>query len=282
MEQLINLLGHEHDVDEVARRLYAISSGMNAPVVGAMHVTCSDESERECVEAFRHGFSNHLLPNLKFGKRSHFRTANLGGRYERGSVHIANQHFSAVVAAKQHKLLLVKLNSHVCAETSPEGYRFGSMRRYDSESVYCGALHALMEGSPLPFAQELEEVFVRDGRDRLRLLMDETRIEPAMRSLYAAVVNACLQARLALDDTLSQPPASPTRFVIVPCVTLNRASKDTEIVCGVHRVDWRTDEPLVEYTGLDDDPAGYRCKNEWGSLAIEDDRLRGAPTSSAS
>jgi hypothetical protein len=281
MEQLVNLLGQERDIDEVARRLYAITSRWNPPVVGAMHVTCSDESERECVEAFRHGYSNHLLPNLKFGERSHFRLANLGGRYERGAVHIADQHFSTVVAAKQHKLLLVKLNSHVCVETGPEGYRFGSMRRYDTESVYCGALHALMDGSPLPFAQELRDVFAWDGRDRLRLLMDETRVEPALRSFYAAVVNACLQARLALDDLLDQPPATPTRFVIVPCVTLNRPSKDAEIVCGVHEIDWRTDEPLVKYTGLDDDPSGYRCKNEWGGLAVEDDRLRGAPTNAA-
>jgi hypothetical protein len=273
MEQLIELIGHERDIVEIARRLYALSTGLNAPVVGAMHVTCADESERECVDAFQHGITDHLLPCIKFGKRRPFRLANLGGRYETGAVHIAEEHYSTQEAARKHKLLLVKVNSHVCVESGPEGYRFGSMRRYDTESVYCGALHAVMAGSTLPFARELEEIFRADGRDRLRSLLDESRVEPNYRSLYAAVVNATLQARRVLDDVLERPPSTPTLFVIIPCVTLNRPLNDAEIICGLHQVDWRGDEPIASYRGLDDEPAGYRCRVDGGSLVVEDDRL---------
>lgn len=273
MERLHKLIGHEHDVDEVARTLYALAGDAQAPAVGAMHVTCADESELECAEAFRHGFAEHLLPRLKFGERSVFRIANLGGRYERGAVHLAEDHYSTLDAEQQFKLLLVKINSHVCVEQTGEGLRFGSMRRYDSRSRYCGALHALLEGLQAPYLEELRVAFASGGRDRVALLLDESKVPPPLRSLFAAVCNARLQAQRAMDDLCRHSPRTPTLGAVIPAVTLNKQAKDTEIVCGIGLVDWRGDEPLVEYRGLGDDPSTLRLRPESGQVRIEEEAV---------
>ena len=52
---------------------------------------------------------------------------------------IAEDHYSTGEAAGAFKLMIVKINSHVCAESTADGRRFGRMRRDDTESVYCGA-----------------------------------------------------------------------------------------------------------------------------------------------
>ena len=270
MERLLDLIGRERDVDEVARTLYTVADELRAPVVGAMQVTCSDESERECIDAFQSNVVEHLLPSLKFGTRSRFRLANLGGRYERGAVAIAEDHYSTGEAAGAFKLLVVKVNSHVCAESTADGRRFGRMRRYDTESVYCGALHALMDGSELPFAKELGERFRSGGKDRLEILLDKTRVEPDYRSLFAAVVNARLQVEGAVDDIREFSPHTPTFFLLLPCVTLNRKSKDTEIVCGAWQVDRRSNEPVNVYRGLGDDPSAYRLSIDRGQILLDE------------
>jgi hypothetical protein len=41
-------------------------------VVGAHHVTCSDEAERECGEVFHRWFSGRMLPDLKPAGRAAF------------------------------------------------------------------------------------------------------------------------------------------------------------------------------------------------------------------
>jgi hypothetical protein len=270
VEQLLDLIGRESDVDEVARTLHMIANDLQAPAVGAMQVTCSDESERECVDAFRDNVVEHLLPSLKFAERAHFRVANLGGRYEQGAVAIAEDHYSTRIAADAFKLLMVKINSHVCAESSAEGPRFGRMRRYDTESVFCGALHAMMDGSELPAAKELRALFGSGGKDRLAMLLDEKRVEPDYRSLFAAVVNARLQAERAVEDVRCCTQDSPTFFLVLPCVTLNRKGKDTEIVCGVWQLDRRTDDPKDDYQGLGDDPTAYRLTTDRDRLHLED------------
>ena len=270
MERLLDLIGRERDVDEVARTLYTVAFELRAPVVGAMQVTCADESERECIDAFQSNFVEDLLPSLKFGTRSRFRLANLGGRYERGAVAIAENHYSTGKAAGAFKLLVVKVNSHVCAESTEDGRRFGRMRRYDTESVYCGALHALMDGSELPFAKELGERFRSGGKDRLEILLDKTRVEPDHRSLFAAVANARLQVEGAVDDIRECSPQTPTFFLLLPCVTLNRKGKDTEIVCGVWQLDGRPNEPIDVYHGLGDDPSAYRLSIERGQILLDE------------
>ena len=271
-ERLAGWIGRELPVDEVARRLYALASDIAAPVVGAMHVTCADESERECVDALQHNFSEYLLPRLKFGERGPFRLANLGGRYEQASVHIADDHFSNPEAHKRWKLLLLKINSHVSIEKRDGKLTFGRMSRYRSESTYCGALHALMAGAQHPFCDELREAFEIGGRDRLSTLLDASRVEPDYRSLLAAATGAAVQALRALEDIRSKPPSCPTLFLVLPCVTLNRELKDTEIICGAWVVDSRADKPRVSYGGLGDDPSRMRLQNDAGGmrLTVED------------
>lgn len=277
MDRIASFLGREVDIDEVGRALYADAGEVRAAVVGGMLITCADESERECRNAFQRNFAEHLLPSLKLGERSFFRLANLGGRYEPGAASIAQQHYSTAAVKNGFGLLVIKINSHVCVENDGSHHRFGRMKRYDSESVYCGALHAMMEGSELPFAKELAEAFRSGELNRLDLLADESRVAPEYRSLFVAVTNSYLQARRAVDDIETARPSGPTLFLIVHGVSLNKKQKDAEIVCGLHRIDWRTDEPTLEYRGLGDDPAGYRIRRESAPLMIEDDVLTGGP-----
>ena len=89
MERLYRLIGREQDIEDISRSLYAYASESGAPAVGALHLTCSDESERECIESFQQCFVRDLLPDLKLGSKAPFRTANLGGRYEWGAVGLA-------------------------------------------------------------------------------------------------------------------------------------------------------------------------------------------------
>ena len=51
-------------------------------------------------------------------------------------------------------------------------------------------------------------------------------------------------------------------------MTLNKQAKDTEIVCGIGLVDWRGDEPLVEYRGLGDDPSMLHLQTDSGRVII--------------
>jgi hypothetical protein len=273
MERILEHIGRETDVDDVARHLYQFASEVRAPVTGALHVTCSDESERECVDAFQRSFCEYVLPTLKFGERATFRTANLGGRYEWGAVAIADDHYSMAAVDKDFKLLVVKVNAHVSVDTSAGSPVFGQMRRYDSESVYCGALHSLMAGARVPFADDLREALSSEGQDRLALLLDEERVDPAHRSLFAAVASARLQARRALLDLQDQPPRTPTLFTVIPCVTLNRRAKDAEIVCGIYRADWRDRQPDIDYQGLGDDPSAYRLLSDGDRFRVEDDQI---------
>ena len=118
MDRIAQLLGREVDVDTVGRALYADAGELQASIVGGVLITCSDESERQVRDAFQRNFAEHLLPSLKFGERSFFRLANLGGRYETGAVEIARQHYSPDDAGKGFGLLVVKINSHVCGESA--------------------------------------------------------------------------------------------------------------------------------------------------------------------
>jgi hypothetical protein len=265
------MVGRENDLDDVARSLYEFARDQGAPVIGALLLTCADESELECKEAMRNSFTEHVLPNLKAGERSSFRLANLGARYEWGSAAVVDEHFSLAVENNTRKLLVFKLNSHVCVDRTHEGLRFGRMLRYDHQSTFCGALHHLLDDGHLPFTGQLRESFGSEGLDRLDALRDPERVPATENSLFVAVVNARLQARKAMVDLQARAPRTPTSYLILPCVTLNRQLKDTEIVCGMYRVDWTGDEIRADYSGLGDDPTRYRLKSDTGRLRIEDD-----------
>ena len=165
---LSGMVGKERSLNEVTQALHFFADGLRPGTVGAVHVTCADESEMECVEAFRKGFAHYLLPPLKSAHREPLRLANLGGQYEWGAARIAEEHY---VAPRGLKLIVVKINSHVGVQipttpSAPGGIpevRLGVLRRYDSESPCCAALNALLEGSTLPFAERTRELMGSEG-----------------------------------------------------------------------------------------------------------------------
>ncbi len=276
MDELRRLIGTEHGLDEVAGALRDAVQRLAPPVVGALSVTCSDESEAEGCTAFGRQFIEHLLPDLKTGARAAFRTCNLGARYEEGSIRIAEHHFALPASAHSFKVLVVKVNAHVGVSEGSAGLRYGPIRRYDAESVACGALYGLLKGDELPAIRELRKTFTADGQDRIAALLDPRRVRPEYRPLLAAVASARLQAARAVVDIGKHRPHTPTLYLIVPCVTLNRTGPDTELVVGCAQVDWRTPRPAAEYEGLGDDPAAYRVDLSAGQLRIaESEQERG-------
>ena len=269
MDRLRELVGHERGLKAVTQTLHFSADSLGASTVGAVHVTCADESERECADAFQHGFVRYMLPPLKPGSASTFRLANLGGRYEWGAVRVAEPHFATNDAGDRFKLLVVKINAHVALEDNPshhtrlsEGsetrpFTLGTWKRYGRESACCGALHALLEGRREPFAEELREGFSSEGYDRVAALLDESSVDPTYRALYAAIVSARLQARKVVLDIQDYSPVTPTVFLVLACVTINRHGPDTEILSGIYTVDGRDGGRDATYVGLGDDPADY-------------------------
>lgn len=270
MRHLAELLGTEHSLEEISLALTHHVEENHAPVVGGMHVTCSDESERECSEAFQRSFVDLLLPELKPWRRAPFCCANLGGRYERGALRIAEEHFALPASRNTHKTMVVKVNSHVAIRQDGSLPQFGRMNRYNTDSIACGALHALLDGGSQPFTHELQESFDSGGKDRLAMLRDADRVEPAQRSLFAAIVSARLQARNAVLDIQDYRPTTPTVYLVAACVTLNRAGADTELLCGFYTADHRGEEGTLVYQGLGDDPTRYRLRIVSSRLHIED------------
>lgn len=237
-----------------------------------MHVTCADECEREAVDSFQHWFCEPLLPELKFWSRAPFRQANLGGRYEWGAVSIAEHHFATPQTRDGFKLLVVKINSHVAAHADHSTLSFGVMPRYEVESTFCGALHALLDGVTAPFIDELADAFASEGKPRLAMLRDPQQTDPALRMLLAAIVNTRLQARRAIVDIQNHHPHTPTLYLVLSCVTLNRRQRDTELVVGCYVADCR-DKSNVEYHGLGDDPSEYQVSLDHHRVVVEDRQL---------
>ena len=279
MTELHDLVGQERLLPEVVRTIYGWARAQNAAEVGALHVTCADESERECVEALQRGFIDHLLPGLKFARRSAFQLSNLGGRYEWGAALLAEDHFLSERSRSGYTLLIAKLNAHVAFEEVPATsdaaarFRLGIWKRYGRDSTSCGALKALVAGKQSPFLDDLREAFDSEGRSRLAALRDDKKIDPLFRPLSTAVVSARLQARKAVLDLQDHAPAQPTYWVVLPCVTVNRHEEDTEIVCGVYAVDGRAGNRTVTYSGLGDDPAAYRIERVEGRITVTDDQV---------
>ncbi|MBN1421955.1 MAG: hypothetical protein JXP34_24495 [Planctomycetes bacterium] len=271
MDQLKPLLGVESPLTEVTRALYSMARSVQAPVVGAMQVTCADEAEFECQKAFMDGFAQHLLPHVKFVQPSPFLLSTLGARYEWGAVRVAEEHFATRESESAFKFLAVKVNAHAGLEEVRDTLRYGHMDRYGSSSASCGALAALLGGSDLPAIQVLRRQFTADGVDRVGQLLDEKKTPPDVRALYAAIVQAQLQSRAVFLDIQEHEPHSPTFYVVVSCVTINRKDHDTEILCGAHLVDHRTEEKREDYAGLGDEPATYRIKQELRRVRLTDE-----------
>jgi hypothetical protein len=292
MEELRSLIGTECELEHVPSVLRRMAESLRAAVVGGYHVTCSDETERECAEAFRRRFVEELFPALKSDQRAVFRTINLGGRYEQGAIQVAEEHYAVPPSQDAFKLMVVKINSHVAVEPTPQGPRYGWLQRYGCPSPCCGALRALLDGVAWPAIEQLQETFCLGGRDRVAALRDPLQVPPEQRALRAAITNARLQAELAVRDLRQQPPKTPTVFLVVPCVTINRPGPDRELIVGQYGVDWTGHRPgtavesvvgpygvddwsgqtpTVRYHGLGDDPTRYRIRYEQDRLRVEDD-----------
>ena len=258
-------------MSEMERSLHSFVLGESPPAVGASLITCSDESEHECAEIFHRDFVRALVPPRMFDDRSAFRQATLGGRYEWGAARVSESHYALARGAQDWKLMVLKLNAHVGMEVEGDTPTFGKLSRYEGRDAYCGALHALMAGDTRPFARDLAEVFGEDGLDRVGALNDSARVDGRLRALFAAVANARLQARRAMIDVQDHEPGTPTLTVVLPCVTINRLGKDTEVLVGIYTCDRRGDKPHDEYCGLGDDPAAYRFRFDPNGFHITDE-----------
>jgi hypothetical protein len=273
MNQLKDIVGAERSLEGVCQAIHLSVVERHPQIVGAMHVTCADESEHECASAFQRCFVKYMLPSLKFAQQSAFRIANLGGRYDWGAVRIAEQHYANADRTGSRRLMVVKVNSHVGVSDGPGGAStYGIMERYGSDSRCCSALHALLAGDTRPFVENLAEGFVSEGPDRLAALTDGHRIEPAFRLLYTAMVSARLQARKVILD-VQDFKESRTEFLVIPCVTLNRPARDTEIVCGFYLSTPGQVDKEPDYYGLGDDPTLYEHQIKNGRLVITDDQI---------
>ena len=273
MDQLIATIGHEQALTDVCRELkfWAHSSGTSQ--VGAVYLSCSDESAQESAELFQRSFAQEMLPRLKHGLRAPFRLASPGARYEFGAVQVAEANFACADSSGAPKALLVKINSHVSVDRLGSEFRFGRMARYVEESHFCGALEALRTHSRLPFVAELGALFRSEGLDRIALLNDPKVVDLDHAPLLAAVCNARLQARCVTLDIQDFQPRSPTLYQIVHGVTLNRAGPDTELICGVYTIDRTGGNAPDRYHGLGDDPSQYRVSFEHGKLLVVDDQV---------
>lgn len=268
LRRLQQTIGVENSVVGVSQSLHMVVTELHAPVVGAVHVTCADETEHECATAFHQAFVRYLVPALKFGQQAACRLANLGGQYEWGAMQVADEHFAAATALSDHKLMVLKINAHVAATAASDGQRFGTLARYRGHSSCCSALSLLLEGDQQPYVKRLREAFQSEGKDRIATLLDEDAVSPDLRPLWAACVSARLQARKAILDIQDHRPAARTLYLVLPCVTINRPERDTEIVCGYYWSDWRAAAP--EYFGLGDDPADLELTVKNRALHVTD------------
>lgn len=273
MDHLYELIGKEQSLEELSNRLKEFAIDTHPALVGAHHVTCSDETERECRDTFAKLFVQPLLPSLKLAEQSGFSTANLGARYEWSSVRIAEHHFATTATRSSFKLMVLKINAHVSRASNVDGFHYGQLDRYNEESDCCGALFALMHGASLPAVASIRETFDWEGLDRVDALNDESRVPENLRGLAAAITQARLQARVAITDIRDHVPHSPTLFLVLPCVTINIDELDNELLVGVYRADTRGESPIYTYRGLGDDPEKYQFSWEGNRLIVQEEGM---------
>ncbi|MCH9023238.1 MAG: hypothetical protein IID32_10820 [Planctomycetes bacterium] len=274
MQDLYKLVGKEHPLVKVSQALQFFATSMNPSVVGAIQITCADETEFECIEAFQQGFVRFQLPRLKFNLQRPFHLTNLGGRYEWGAVRVAEQHYAVQRSSDKPKLLVVKINAHVGLEVTDSTYCFGKIKRYGQESTCCSALSELLHHAPDPFTVQLKEDFHSEGIDRLESLGDEKIIDPGHRALFAAIVSVRLQGRKVILDIQDYTPVTNTTYLVLSCVTINRIDRvDTELVCGCYRAVNAGKQQEVRYYGLGDNPADYKIDYKDRGLSVSDSPL---------
>lgn len=268
IDDLSPLFGVEQSLDQVNYALKSAVRSQRPAFVGAMHLTCSDEAEHEAAESFQRCFAQDMLPRLKHGQQGPFRSASLGGRYDWGSIRIAEANFAATPGKGEYKMMVVRVSSHCAAHRNHGDIKYGHFTRYGRASHACGALNGLLTGATMPFAQQLHEAFASEGNDRINYLRAQVPIE--LRMLYGAVSLARLQARSVAIDAQDHVPATPTVYVIVHSVNLHKHEKDTELVGGMYVIDRRGDKAHDYYHGIGDDPANYTMQERHGIVHVAD------------
>lgn len=271
LDQLGPLIGRERNLHTVNYALKTAARQVNAGLVGALHVTCSDETEQECVDSFQSSFAADLLPRLRFSHRAPFRSSNLGGRYEWQSLVIAERNFAGPESRRTFKLLVIRIHSHVAVVSDQGGNRYGLFPRYGAESNCCGLLAAVLAGQPMPAAEEVRELLRSEGIDRLAMLNQE--VEERFRPLAVAVTSARLQARNAVMEAQDHEPVTPTAYLIVPSVSFNKPDRDAELVCGVYWVDRRSGRRHDLYRGLGDRPNRFLFEESHGQVRVADEEV---------
>lgn len=267
--ELAPLVGVERTLHDLHYALKVAARSVRAQVVGALHVTCSDETQFETTESFQTSFAADSLPRLKFAHRAPFLTTNLGARFEWDSLRVAEAHFAGAARTADPILTVVKISAHVGAGEPRRGLAVGKIDRYGTPSTSCGALAALLERARHPRGDELAETLRSEGVDRLELLRNEVASEH--RALAAALVSARLQARSATLEAQDLTPTHPGLFLIVPAVTLNRATRDSEIVCGLYLIDRTGKGSPGWYRGLGDRPETYLIEHRHDHFLVRDE-----------
>jgi hypothetical protein len=121
-----------------------------------------------------------------------------------------------------------------------------------------------------PWFDQLSAFF---GPERVAAL----RSDP-MCMVKTAVVHAVLQAETALADVYRDPPASATRFLIMPMVVVNHEGPDDAIVVGVHDVKVENGDPeVIHGTALRSTPEALTVSAEGGRVTITSDEGFSAP-----
>jgi hypothetical protein len=275
MSILMSLIGVETEMSQVVAALREYAENLQPEAIGGYHLTCSDEAEWECAEAFQQLFGQVMLPALKSSRRAVFRTINLGARYEAGAIRMADRHFSLPMSDKGRKLIVAKVNSHVALRQAGGEPEYGWLDRYGIESPCCGALASALDEEPVAVGAKLRKLLRFDAVDRLHVLRDRYVVPPHTRALLAAIIHAQIQSLLIAVDLRDYRPLGPTVFLVLPCVTINRNGPDTELAVGRFMVDASGPTVSTRYQGLDNDPARYRIRYEHGRLHVNDGQWTG-------
>ncbi|MGQ9605865.1 MAG: hypothetical protein ACUVTW_06660 [Thermogutta sp.] len=282
MQELLDLIGLESDLCSATTALCRAVERERPTVVGALHVTCSDEAEWETAAVFQRDFVERLLPSLKLGQKAAFRSVNLGSRYESGACRVMVHHF-ALAEPKHIELDLlhtyvVKINSHVGILETADGPVFGQFLRFGHPSACCGALAAAIAGNR-SFTSFPDTPAFADIAESLADIPDHAaayvrqNVAESLRMLYFAVLHAQRQALAAtreLERAVAELKDARVSCYVVAGVAVNRPGPDSEIVVSVTRFDkppgGLPSQPEMRGLGLD--PRRYHATFDRSRLRI--------------
>ena len=270
--ELERLIGREQRLGAVSHAIVAAARTSKSKRVATLHITCSDEREKESADEFVNTVVRELSGG-PYSRRAPMRTANLGARYEWGSAPLAANHFAA--EGTEDSLVVIKVSSHVGYIEHGDKREYGLLDRELATTFSCGAICCLLDGASKPFTKEMDLLFGSEGLDRLGLLCDPTVVPPFDRAAIAAVINSRMQARKAMLDvgehSWRNPGQSPESILVVSTLTINRPGVDHECLIGFYSGVLDSAEPSgirFSWTGLPDDPRLIKVSHEAGALYL--------------